>query len=88
MGWITEGQGSKDIETGIKGLKDNQLSEIIKTDKGWHLVMIVNRKPSERKTYPEIKDRVRQKFLAEKMTAYIEEVTTKHPLQWKINEHI
>ncbi len=88
MGWLTEGKGSKEIEAGIKHLKDNQLSEVIKTDKGWHLVIIVNRKPSERKAYSEIKDRVRQRFLAEKMTVYLQEVTTKHPLQWKIDEHI
>lgn len=88
MGWLTEGKGSKEIEAGIKHLKDNQLSEVIKTDKGWHLVVIVNRKPSERKAYAEIKDRVRQQFLAEKMTAYLQEVTAKHPLQWKLDEHI
>ena len=69
-------------------LKIIKLSEIIKSDKGWHLVLIVNRKPSERKAYADIKDRVKQKFLAEKMTAYLQEVTSKHPLQWKIDEHI
>lgn len=88
MGWLTEGQASEEIENGIKNLKDNQVSEVIKTDKGWHLVVIVNRKSSERKAYAEIKDRVKQKFLAEKMTVYLQEVTEKHPLVWKIEEHI
>jgi len=88
MGWLTEGKGSREIEEGIKDLKDNEVSEIIQTDKGWHLVVIVNRKPSERKGYVDIKDRVKQKFLAEKMTVYLQEVTEKHPLQWKIDEYI
>jgi len=87
MGWLTEGKGSKEIETGIKHLKDNQLSDVIKTDKGWHLVVIVNRKPSERKDYADIKDRVKQQFLAEKMAVYLQEITEKHPLQWKIANH-
>lgn len=88
MGWLKEGSASKEIEQAIKYLKDNKVSEIIKTDKGWHLVTIVNRKPSERKDYAAIKDRVRQKLIAEKMTGYLQEVMEKHPLQWKIDEHI
>ncbi len=88
MGWLTKGKGSKEIEEGIKHLKDNEVSEVIQTNKGWHLVVIVNRKPSERKGYADIKDRVKQKFLAEKMTVYLQEVTEKHPLQWKIAEHL
>ena len=88
MGWLTEGSASTAIEAGIKNLNDDQVSEIIKTDKGWHLVVIVSRKPSERKGYAEIKDRIKQKFLAKKMTIYLQEVTTKHPLQWNIEEHV
>lgn len=88
MGWLKEGSASKEIEGAIKNLQDNELSDIIKTDKGWHLVIIVNRKPSERKDYAAIKDRVRQKFIAEKMTAYLQEVMLKHPLQWEINDHV
>lgn len=88
MGWLKEGSASKEIELAIKNLKDNEVSKIIKTDKGWHLIIIVNRKPSERKDYAAIKDRVRQKLIAEKMTGYLQEVMAKHPLQWKIDEHI
>ena len=88
MGWLTEGKGSKEIEEGIKHLKDNEVSEVIQTNKGWHLVIIVNRKPSERKGYADIKDRVRQKFLAEKMTVFLQKVTEKHPLHWKIDEQV
>lgn len=88
MGWLKEGSASKKIEAAIKDLQDNELSDIIKTDKGWHLVVIVNRKPAERKDYAAIEDRVRQKFLAEKMTVYLQEVMSRHPLEWQIAEHI
>jgi peptidyl-prolyl cis-trans isomerase C len=46
MGWLKEGSATKEIEQAIKNLQNNELSEVIKTDKGWHLVLIVNRKPS------------------------------------------
>jgi len=88
MGWLKEGNGSKEIELAIKDLKDNELSEIVKTNKGWHIIVIVNRKPAERKDYAAIKDRVRQQLIAEKMTVYLQEVMAKYPLQWKIDEHI
>ena len=88
MGWLKEGSAATEIEKALKKLKDNEVSEIIETDKGWHLVIIVNRKPSERKDYAAIKDRVRQKFIAEKMTVYIQQVEAKHPLQWQIEDRI
>lgn len=87
MGWLKEGSASQEIETALKDLQDNEPSVVIQTDKGWHIVVIVNRKPAERKDYAAIKDRVRQKFLAEKMTAYLQEVIAKHPLHWKIGDH-
>jgi len=88
MGWLKEGNGSKEIELAIKDLKDNEPSEIVKTNKGWHIIVIVNRKPAERKDYAAIEDRVRQKLLSEKMTVYLEEVMAKYPLKWQIDEHI
>jgi peptidyl-prolyl cis-trans isomerase C len=88
MGWLKEGSAAPAIESAIKNLKDNEVSEIVKTDKGWHLVVIVNRKPSERKNYAAIKDRVRQKLIAEKMTVYLQEVVAKHPLQWQIEDNM
>ena len=88
MGWLKEGSAAPEIESAIKNLKDNEVSEIVKTDKGWHLVVIVNRKPSERKNYAAIKDRVRQKLIAEKMTVYLQEVVAKHPLKWQIEDNI
>lgn len=86
MGWLTEQSATPEIEKAIKNLKDNEVSEIINTEKGWHLVVIVNRKPAEHKDFAAIKDRVRQKLIAEKMTEYLRQVTEKYPLQWKIAE--
>ena len=88
MGWLKEGSAAPAIENAIKNLKDNEISEIVQTDKGWHIIVIVNRKPSERKDYAAIKDRVRQKLIAEKMTVYLEQVVAKHPLQWQIEDNI
>jgi parvulin-like peptidyl-prolyl isomerase len=84
MGWLKEGSASKEIEDKIADLADNEISPVIKTDKGWHLITIVNRKPAEHKDYAAIKDRVKQQLIAEKMSEYLDEVTTRHPLTWHI----
>ncbi len=88
MGWLKQGSAAKEIENAINKLKDNEISEIIKSDKGWHLITIVNRKPAEHKNYASIKDRVREKLIAEKMAYYLKVVTEKYPIQWKIEDHI
>ncbi len=82
MGWLTEGSGSPEIEKVLPKLKDNEISPVIKTAKGWHIITIVSRKPAEQKNFNDIKDRVRQKLLAEKITAYIQQVTERYPLKW------
>ena len=88
MGWLKEGSGAETIEMALKELPDHRVSEPIKTAKGWHLVMIVNRKPSEQKDFAAVKDRIRQKLIAEKMNEYLKTVTAKYPLEWKINDHL
>ncbi|WP_031432871.1 peptidylprolyl isomerase [Methylomarinum vadi] len=86
MGWLSAGSAAPEIEQAIDGLPNDRVSEPIQTEKGWHLVMIVDRKPSVRKNFAAIKDRVRQKFVAEKMSEYLREVTKKYPLKWQIAE--
>ena len=88
MGWLKEGSGAEAIERVLKDLPDHRVSEPIQTAKGWHLVMIVNRKPSEQKNFAAVKDRVKQQLIAEKMKEYLETVTAKYPLEWKINDHL
>lgn len=88
MGWLQEGSGFDAVEQALKKLPDNQVSDVIQTPKGWHLVMIVDRKPAEHKELAAIKDRIKQALIAEKMTVYLEQVMTKYPLDWQIQDHI
>ncbi len=87
MGWLPEGSAMPEIEQVLKKLPDQQVSPAIQTAKGWHLVMIVNRKSSEKKSYSEVKDRVRQQFIAFKMADYLKQVNERFPITWKIDLH-
>ncbi len=86
MGWLKENTGLPAIEKALKNLPDGQVSEIIKTPKGYHLIMIVNRKPAEQKSFADIKDRVRRALINEKMTPYLEQLLAKHKIQWRISD--
>lgn len=86
MGWLSADSATPAIERAIAELPNDQVSAPIETDKGWHLVIIVDRKPAERKEFEAIKDRVRQTLLAEKMNHYLREITAKYPLQWQVAE--
>ena len=87
MGWLPENSGMPEIETALKQLADGEISPVIKTAKGYHLVMIVNRKPAEHKGFAAIKDRVRQAILSEKIPLYLKTVMHNYPLQWTIPDH-
>lgn len=88
MGWMKENSASSAIEEALKNLADGKVSDIIKTTKGFHLVMIVDRKPAERKSFMAIKDRVKRALIGEKMPPYLEHLMAKHPVQWKIKDTI
>lgn len=88
MGWLHAGSAAPEIEQALTDLPDDRVSKPIQTKKGWHLVIIVDRKPAEQRDFAAIKDRVSQKLVAEKMEGYLREVTQKYPLQWQIAEHV
>ena len=90
MGWLYEGTGMPEIEKTLKDLPDGEVSPVIRTGKGYHLVMILSRKPSEQRAFAAIKDRVKQALIAEKMSGYLKTVMARHPLEWKIpdQEHL
>lgn len=88
MGWLKENSASPAIEKALKDLAENKVSNIIKTSKGFHLVMIVDRKPAERKSFKDIKDRVKRAYIDEKMSPYLEHLMAKHPVRWQIKDTI
>jgi peptidyl-prolyl cis-trans isomerase C len=86
MGWLKENSATPDIEKALKNLPNGKVSDIINTSKGFHLVMVVDRKPSERKSFAAVKDRVKRALIDEKMSPYMKLLTAKHPAQWQIDD--
>jgi peptidyl-prolyl cis-trans isomerase C len=87
MGWLKEGTGMPQIEAALKGLKDGEVSAVIETPKGFHLVMIRRRQPAEHKPFSAVEDRVRQAYLQERLAPYIQELVARHPVEWTMPDH-
>ncbi len=82
IGWVKEGSGMPEIENAIKNLKDNQVSDVIKTRLGYHLVMIEGRKLAIQHSYDEIYDKVKQAIIQAKLPAYIHQLQKKYKVRF------
>ncbi len=80
IGWVAEGTGLAEIEAVLKTLKDNEVSPIIKTAQGFHLVMIEGRKPAIQRPYSEIYDRVKQAIIQAKLPGYMKTLFRKYKI--------
>lgn len=84
MGWIAAGRGMPELDKALSGLEDDKLSEVIETKAGFHLVTILERKPREQKTFAEVRDRVRQRIINEKLPPYLGELERRYKVSWKV----
>lgn len=84
MGWKKEGSAHPAIEQAISKLQDNQVSEVIETPAGFHLVTILERRPGEQRAYPGIRDRVREIWITDQMAKYMGQLAKQYQVVWRV----
>ncbi len=84
MGWIAEGRGMPELDNALAKLGDNQVSDVIETKVGFHLLTILEHQAKGQKTYAEVSDRVRQMIINEKLPPYLGELERSYPVSWKV----
>ena len=84
MGWVAEGRGMPELEKALKNLPDEQLSEVIETKTGFHLLMILEHKPKGQKSYADVRERVRQMIINEKLPSYLGELERRYTVSWSL----
>lgn len=82
IGWVQEGSGIPEIEAAIKQLKDNDVSDIIKTRLGYHLVLIEGRKLGKQRYYEEIYDQVKQAMMQQNLPGYLKRLQHKYDIRF------
>jgi peptidyl-prolyl cis-trans isomerase C len=85
MGYVRQGQLLKAVEEALFALKPGEVSIIVETTVGYHLVKLVERKPETTLPFENVKDRLRAVLEQEKKqqeaSAYIAKVREKAAVQ-------
>jgi parvulin-like peptidyl-prolyl isomerase len=84
MGWIIEGRGMPELNNALSSLKDGEISEVIETKAGFHLLTVLEREPGGKKTFPEVRNRVRQLVINEQLRPYLGELERRYQVSWKV----
>ena len=84
MGWLRKGSAHPDIEKAINSLRDGDISEVIKTPRGFHLITVLDKREGEKMPFASITDKIRQVFMDVKMARYLKELQNKHKVVWKL----
>ena len=67
LGYFRRGQMVKPFEDAALALKPNEISEIVETRFGYHLIKVYDNKPERVMTYEEVKDRIMQRMKQQKI---------------------
>ncbi len=86
MGWVVEGQGHPELEKAVGTLKDGEISQVIQTPMGYHLVTILERRPGGVRSFLSIQDRVRQLLVQERLGPYMQELEQKYKVVWLLQD--
>lgn len=84
IGWITEGRGMPELLKVLQTLKDDELSDVIATPSGYNLIMVVERRTGSQKQFEDVRERVQQMMVNEKLPAYLGELEKRYPVSWSV----
>jgi parvulin-like peptidyl-prolyl isomerase len=84
IGWMTAGRGQPELDQALSQLADNQVSEVIQSKPGFHLLTILERQPGRIESFEEIHDRVRQIVIGENLRPYLVQLEQRYPVNWKV----
>ena len=86
MGWVIQGKGIPQIENAIENLDNGEISDIIETPAGFHIVMMRDRKQGEKLSFTTVKTRIIQNIVSAKRADYLKSLQKKHKVVWKVME--
>lgn len=91
LGYIQRGQVGKEFEKAAFSLKKpGDISDIVKTTFGYHIIKLEDRKPPQQLSFEEVKDKIKNRLKEEKRSKILEEYLKKAKKSYKIevNENL
>ncbi len=75
LGCFGQGRMVPEFESGLSALAVGQVSDLVKTSFGYHVIKLNSRKPARTAEFAEVKDRIRQQLTQQKLEALVAEKT-------------
>ena len=66
LGWITQGQTVPEFEKTAFGLEKGKISDLVKTQYGFHIIKVLDKETAHTKPFDEVKDSIRTPLLLTK----------------------
>ena len=67
LGWIVQGQTVPEFEKAAFSLQKGQISDLIRTQYGFHVIKVVDKETAHTKSFDEVKDQLRMPLLLQKV---------------------
>lgn len=84
MGWLTQGQGLPQIEKVLATLHPGEVSDVIETPMGFHIVTLRDRKPGSELSFATVRERILQNILSTKRRDYLRALQDKYGVEWRV----
>ena len=75
LGWIVEGQTVPEFQQAAFSLPKGQISDLVKTQYGFHIIKVIDRETAHTRTFDEVKDSIRQPVLDLKVSAAANDIS-------------
>jgi peptidyl-prolyl cis-trans isomerase D len=67
LGWVLQGQTVPEFEKAAFSLNKGEISDLIKTQYGFHIIKVLDKETAHTKTFDEVKDTLRPNYLLNKV---------------------
>ncbi len=84
MGWIREGRGVPELDQAVSKLADGEISDIVQTPAGFHILTVLERRPGGQRGYAAIRGKIRQLMIGEKLPGYLQQLEKKYQVVWNL----